>query len=213
MITLIFLFLSLHIQSEFPLYVGDNVLGRDPAVCSVLLPARSVSGRHAVISISVLRSSSRCSGNDDAVEALLWDMGSLNGTRKGRFKLTPQVRYALTEGESVVIADVPCQYIGLNISNRDTHKTPEKEVSKKEKKESSPLSSSDSESKLRKGVRNGLNEKERSAFPPVPLWSHEDEEPKMCSPQPAHKQPEITLVPESDSDGESATDERKDFGK
>lgn len=213
MITLIFLFLSLHIQSEFPLYVGENILGRDPAVCSVLLPARSVSGRHAVISISVFRSSRSCSGNGDAVEALLWDMGSLNGTRKGRFKLTPQVRYALTEGESLVIADVPCQYTGLNISNRDTYKTPEKEVSKKEKKESSPLSSSDSESKLRKGVQNGLNVKERSAFPPVPLWSPEDEEPKMSSPQLAHKQPEITLVPESDSDGESATDEKKDFGK
>lgn len=213
MITLSFLFLSLHIQSEFPLYVGENILGRDPAVCSVLLPARSVSGRHAVISISVFRSSRSCSGNGDAVEALLWDMGSLNGTRKGRFKLTPQVRYALTEGESLVIADVPCQYTGLNISNRDTYKTPEKEVSKKEKKECSPLSSSDSESKLRKGVQNGLNVKERSAFPPVPLWSPEDEEPKMSSPQLAHKQPEITLVPESDSDGESAMDEKKDFGK
>jgi len=55
-----------------------------------------------------------------------------------------------------------------------------------------------------------LKEKEKSALPPVPSWSPEDEEPKMCSPQPALKNPEITLVPESDSDGES--DERKDFG-
>ncbi|XP_077066306.1 mediator of DNA damage checkpoint protein 1 isoform X2 [Siphateles boraxobius] len=198
-------------ETEFPLYVGENVLGRDPAACSVLLPARSVSGRHAVISISVFRSSSSRSGNGDAVEALLWDMGSMNGTRKGRFKLTPQVRYALTEGESVVIADVPCQYIGLNISKRDRHKTPEKGLSKKEEKDSSLLSTSDSESKLRKGVQNGFKEKERSALPPVPLWSPEDEEPKMCSPQPAHKHPEITLVPESDSDSDGESDERKDF--
>lgn len=188
-------------------------MGRDPAACSVLLPARSVSGRHAVISISVFRSSSSRSDNGDAVEALLWDMGSMNGTRKGRFKLTPQVRYALTEGESVVIADVPCQYIGLNISKRDTHKTPEKGLSKKEEKDSLPLSGSDSESKLRKGMQNGLKEKERSALPPVPLWSPEDEEPKMCSAQPAHKHPEITLVPESDSGSDGESDERKDFGK
>uniref|UniRef100_A0A671P4Q6 Mediator of DNA damage checkpoint protein 1-like n=1 Tax=Sinocyclocheilus anshuiensis TaxID=1608454 RepID=A0A671P4Q6_9TELE len=74
-------------ETEFPLYIGENVIGRDPAACSVLLPARSVSSRHAVISISEF--------------SLLWDIGSLNGTRKGRFKLTPQVRYALTEGESL----------------------------------------------------------------------------------------------------------------
>lgn len=202
-------FLSSHIQSEFPLYIGENVIGRDPAACSVLLPAQSVSSRHAVISVSVFCSRKDRFGNGDDVEALLWDMGSLNGTRKGRFKLTPQVRYALTEGESVVFADVPCQYIGLNISKKDTHITPEKGgVSKKEKKSSPALSSSDSESELSKGVRKRL-----SVLPPVPLWSPEDEEPKTSSPQPAHKQPEITLVPESDSDGENTTDERKDFGR
>ncbi len=113
-------------QSEFPLYVGENVIGRDPSACSVLLPAQSVSSRHAVISISVFRSSSDGFGNGDDVEALLWDMGSLNGTRKGRFKLTPQVRYALTDGESVVLADVPCQYTGLKVSKKKTCTTPEK---------------------------------------------------------------------------------------
>ncbi|XP_059363685.1 mediator of DNA damage checkpoint protein 1-like isoform X2 [Carassius carassius] len=202
-----------HIQeAEFPLYIGENVIGRNPALCSVLLPAQSVSSRHAVISISVFCSRKDRFGNGDDVEALLWDMGSLNGTRKGRFKLTPQVRYALTEGESVVFADVPCQYIGLNISKKDTRITPENGgVSKKEKNSSPVLSSSDSESELSKGVRKRLNVKERSVLPPVPLWSPEDEQPKTSSPQPAHKHPEITLVPESESDGENATDERKDF--
>ncbi len=201
-------------QSEFPLYVGENVIGRDPSACSVLLPAQSVSSRHAVISISVFRSSSDGFGNGDDVEALLWDMGSLNGTRKGRFKLTPQVRYALTDGENVVLADVPCQYTGLKVSKKKTCTTPEKGgVLKKDKISSPALSSSDSESELSKGVRNRLNVKGRSVLPPVPLWSPEDEQPKMISPQSAHKQPEITLVPESDSDGESALDERKDFGR
>lgn len=214
MMTLPSLFLSSHVQSEFPLYIGENVIGRDPAACSVLLPAQSVSSRHAVISISVFRSSNDRFGKGDDVEALLWDMGSLNGTRKGRLKLTPQVRYALTEGESVVLADVPCQYTSLKISKKDTYITPEKGgVSKKEKKFSPALSSSDSESELSKGVRNRLNVKGRSVLPPVPLWSPDDEAPKMSSPQSDHKQPEITLVPESDSDGESAPDERKDFGR
>ncbi len=135
--TLPSLFLSSHVQSEFPLYIGENVIGRDPASCSVLLPAQSVSSRHAVISISVFRSSNdRFGKGDDDVEALLWDMGSLNGTRKGRLKLAPQVRYALTEGESVVLADVPCQYTSLKISKKDTCITPEKEMCPKRRKNS-----------------------------------------------------------------------------
>nr|XP_055065846.1 mediator of DNA damage checkpoint protein 1 [Misgurnus anguillicaudatus] len=200
-------------ETEFPLYVGENILGRDPAVCSVPLPARSVSSRHAVISISVFRSSNTRSNEIEAIEALLWDMGSLNGTRKGRLKLTPQVRYALAEGDSVVLADVPCQYISLHVPNKHTNVGPKDKVASKHKKQRSPsLSSSDSEPTVRKGV---VYEKKRGTLPPVPLWSDEDEEPKnatnLCSTQPANKQPEITLVPDSDSDGESAIDERRDL--
>lgn len=202
------------LTSECPLYVGENILGRDPAACSVLLPARSVSGRHAVISISVFRSNTSRASDVEAVEALLWDMGSLNGTRKGRLKLTPQVRYALAEGDSVVLADVPCQYISLYVSKRDAHIVPED--TKREKNGSASLPCGSSVPKTRKGM---LSEKVRGALPPVPLWSPEGEEPKsaasLCSPQSAHKQPEITLVPDSDSgsDGESAADERRDVGR
>lgn len=45
-----------------------------------------------------------------AADALIWDMGSMNGCRKGRLKLQPHVRYALSEGDKVILADVPCQY-------------------------------------------------------------------------------------------------------
>lgn len=175
-----------------------------------------MSGRHAVISISVFHSSNNRPSDIEAVEALLWDTGSLNGTRKGRLKLTPQVRYALAEGESVVLADIPCQYISLHVSKRDT-KSVSKEIEafKHEKKESSSVPSSHSEPKIRKGV---LNEKVRGALPPVPLWSPEDEGPKSTAslylPNPVYKLPEITLVPDSDSgsDGESATNDRRDVG-
>ncbi|KAI1885761.1 hypothetical protein AGOR_G00207130 [Albula goreensis] len=95
-------------ETELPLFLGDNVLGRDPSSCTVPLSARSVSKRHAIISLSLLRG---CGGCDEVMEALLWDLGSMNGTRRGRLRLTPHVRYALSEGESVVLADLPCQYI------------------------------------------------------------------------------------------------------
>uniref|UniRef100_A0A4W5QGB5 FHA domain-containing protein n=1 Tax=Hucho hucho TaxID=62062 RepID=A0A4W5QGB5_9TELE len=74
-------------ETELPLYQGENVLGRNPDSCSLPLVARSVSKQHTIISISMF------------CEALVWDLGSMNGTRKGRTKLTPHVRYALTEGD------------------------------------------------------------------------------------------------------------------
>ncbi|KAL0984906.1 hypothetical protein UPYG_G00150310 [Umbra pygmaea] len=98
-------------EAELPLYQGDNVIGRDPGSCSVTLLSRSVSKQHAVISIAVFRGN-RQHGNMET-EALVWDLGSMNGTRKCRTKLSPQVRYALADGEGVVLADIPCQYISV----------------------------------------------------------------------------------------------------
>uniref|UniRef100_A0A4W5NUN8 Mediator of DNA damage checkpoint protein 1 n=1 Tax=Hucho hucho TaxID=62062 RepID=A0A4W5NUN8_9TELE len=102
-------------ETELPLYQGENVLGRNPNSCSLPLVARSVSKQHTVISISMF-CGNRCRSNVAAMEteALVWDLGSMNGTRKGRTKLTPHVRYALTEGECVVIADIPCQYVSVD---------------------------------------------------------------------------------------------------
>nr|XP_057908943.1 mediator of DNA damage checkpoint protein 1 [Doryrhamphus excisus]XP_057908945.1 mediator of DNA damage checkpoint protein 1 [Doryrhamphus excisus] len=96
-------------ERDFPLFVGDNVLGRDPSTCTLPLPAPSVSKQHATISISVYRR--RGSHIRVDMEALVWDLGSMNGTRKGRRKLTPNVRYSLSEGDRLVVADIPCQYI------------------------------------------------------------------------------------------------------
>ena len=86
------------------------MLGRDPSTCTLPLHAQSVSKQHTAISISVFRAGSR---HDSAsVEALVWDMGSMNGTRKGRLKLTPHVRYDLKDGDNLTVADIPCQYSG-----------------------------------------------------------------------------------------------------
>nr|XP_023997322.1 mediator of DNA damage checkpoint protein 1-like isoform X3 [Salvelinus alpinus] len=109
-------------ETELPLYQGENVLGRNPNSCSLPLVARSVSKQHTVISISMFHGN-RCHGNVAAMEteALVWDLGSMNGTRKGRTKLTPHVRYALTEGECVVIADIPCQYVSVDQRGGQRH--------------------------------------------------------------------------------------------
>ncbi|XP_053736397.1 mediator of DNA damage checkpoint protein 1 [Synchiropus splendidus] len=92
-------------KTEIPLYLGDNVLGRDHSCSSAHLSAPSISKQHATISI-IVHGKQKLS-----LEALIWDLGSLNGTRKGRLKLTPHVRYAISEGDSLVVADIPCQFI------------------------------------------------------------------------------------------------------
>lgn len=40
----------------------------------------------------------------------------MNGTRKGRLKLTPNVRYNLSDGDSLVLADIPCQYVSCAVN-------------------------------------------------------------------------------------------------
>ncbi|TDH11620.1 hypothetical protein EPR50_G00062670 [Perca flavescens] len=100
-------------ETEFPLFLGDNVLGRDPNTCTLPLLAPSISKQHATICVSVYRRRG-CHSEVD-VEALVWDLGSMNGTHKGRLKLTPNVRYALSEHDSLVVADIPCQYVSCAV--------------------------------------------------------------------------------------------------
>ncbi|XP_015226250.1 PREDICTED: mediator of DNA damage checkpoint protein 1 [Cyprinodon variegatus] len=96
-------------EKEFPLFLGDNILGRDPNICTLQLLAPSVSKQHATVSISVYRRRGRDS--KEGMEALVWDLGSMNGTRKGHLKLTPHVRYALSEGDTLVFGNIPCHYV------------------------------------------------------------------------------------------------------
>ncbi|XP_032374480.1 LOW QUALITY PROTEIN: mediator of DNA damage checkpoint protein 1 [Etheostoma spectabile] len=100
-------------ETELPLFLGDNVLGRDPNNCTLPLPAPSISKQHATICVSVYRRRGYHSKVD--VEALVWDLGSMNGTHKGHLKLTPNVRYALSERERLVVADIPCLYVSCAV--------------------------------------------------------------------------------------------------
>uniref|UniRef100_A0A3P9PBT4 Mediator of DNA damage checkpoint protein 1 n=1 Tax=Poecilia reticulata TaxID=8081 RepID=A0A3P9PBT4_POERE len=102
-------------EKELPLFLGDNFLGRDPNLCTLQFLAPSVSKQHAAISISVHRRRGRVHEVD--MEALVWDLKSMNGTRKGRLKLTPNVRYALSEGDSLVLGDIPCRYVSSGVDS------------------------------------------------------------------------------------------------
>ncbi|KAF5902350.1 mediator of DNA damage checkpoint protein 1, partial [Clarias magur] len=185
-------------ETEVPLYQGENVLGRDPSSCSVPLQARSVSGRHAIISVSVFGRNDR-QAHSEATEALLWDLGSLNGTRKGRLKLTPHVRYALTDGDGLVLADLPCQYVSLK--NADTFGAD----NGREKAKGPTSASGSSQRGTGKGAENGGR---KSALPPVPVWTEEAKGAESVQTTP--KRPERTLVPESDSDSDGERHGRRD---
>ncbi|XP_061144949.1 mediator of DNA damage checkpoint protein 1 isoform X2 [Syngnathus typhle] len=104
-------------EREFPLFMGDNVLGRDGSACTLPLPAPSVSKRHASIRITVHQRPGSRSGVN--VEAVVRDLGSMNGTRIGRVKLIPNISYPLSEGNSLVVADMPCQYLGISEVRQD----------------------------------------------------------------------------------------------
>ncbi|XP_032065504.1 mediator of DNA damage checkpoint protein 1-like isoform X4 [Thamnophis elegans] len=88
-------------EKDFWIYPGENTIGRLES-CHVCLPANSVSKVHAVIEVPSSHG-----------PHLLYDQGSLNRTRRQRMNLIPQVRYSLQDGDTLLFADVGCQYFIL----------------------------------------------------------------------------------------------------
>ena len=185
---------------ELPLYLGDNVLGRDLGTCSLTLPASSVSKQHAAISISAYRRRGSHTHGDVDVETLVWDLGSMNGTRKGRLKLTPHVRYALTEGEGLVVADIPCQYVSCGAespSSPDNTRTPRsRNAAVKDRAQDATGEKWDDTTAGSKEFVNG-NSKARVSLKDTPVRG------TCLSFEKTPTQPEGSLVPESDTDSES----------
>ncbi|OCT67923.1 mediator of DNA damage checkpoint protein 1 isoform X2 [Xenopus laevis] len=91
---------------DFPIYPGTNIIGRH-ANCDVTLPAQSVSKKHAIIEVQ-----SGCH--------TLCDQGSLNKTRRGKAALAPNVRYALSDGDLLLFADVACSYSFTECNTKTT---------------------------------------------------------------------------------------------
>uniref|UniRef100_A0A8C5RRI7 FHA domain-containing protein n=1 Tax=Laticauda laticaudata TaxID=8630 RepID=A0A8C5RRI7_LATLA len=88
-------------EKDFWIYPGENTIGRLES-CRVCLPANSVSKTHAMIEV--------LSANGPH---LLYDQGSLNRTRRQRITLIPHVRYSLHDGDTLLFADMGCQYFIL----------------------------------------------------------------------------------------------------
>uniref|UniRef100_A0A674BAU3 FHA domain-containing protein n=1 Tax=Salmo trutta TaxID=8032 RepID=A0A674BAU3_SALTR len=206
-------------ETELPLYQGENVLGRNPNSCSLPLEARSVSKQHTVISISMFHGN-RCRGNVAAMEteALVWDLGSMNGTRKGRTKLTPHVRYALTEGECVVIADIPCQYVSVdqrgeqghmkNLTNahsgRGRRTGPDRKAQFRGSPSGQGLGRETGTPKTERPTEGRGVNGEMGAPSSTELGGKGKTPAIPLSFEQTPTQPERTLVPESDSDGDRA---------
>ncbi|XP_059194665.1 mediator of DNA damage checkpoint protein 1 isoform X2 [Centropristis striata] len=194
-------------ETELPLFLGDNVLGRDPDTCTVPLPAPSVSKQHATICLSVYRR--RGSHSEVDMEALVWDQGSMNGTRKGRLKLTPKVRYALSEGDSLMVADIPCQYVSCTVSSQEDKRTPVGRRSgvKAQLPDAMVEKEGDTSVGSTKGVNGGgeatvslLDQKDAKKTPVRSSCLSFEKTPT---------QPQGTLVPESDSDSSEERGDRR----
>ncbi|KAG7277926.1 hypothetical protein CRUP_004705 [Coryphaenoides rupestris] len=184
-------------ETVLPLYLGENVLGRDPTACTLPLRAQSVSKQHTAVSITTFHASSGRAAA--SIEALVWDMGSMNGTRKGRLKLTPHVRYALSEGDTLLVADIPCQYTSCGVSggpgNTDSVVAGESQGTGGDDEEVHANGNAEAPA-----ARALLGERGETTME-TPATT------KALSFEKTPTQPECSLVPESDfdSDGEQAT--------
>lgn len=191
---------------ELPLFLGENVLGRDGSTCTVSLPSPSVSKRHATVSISLYRSR-----GDVGMEALVWDHGSLNGTRKGRLKLTPNVRYALSDHDSLVLADIPCQYVSCSADMaipQHNFKTP---VSVSSVVESRLIDASN-----KKEIDVYSEESDRApeakvSSPPLKDTKNTPVRTICLSFEPTPTPAQATLVPESDVDSDEERESRANW--
>lgn len=192
-------------HSDLPLFLGENVLGRDGSTCTASMPSPSLSKQHATIAISLYRSR-----GDVNMEALIWDLGSLNGTRKGRLKLTPNVRYALSEHDSLVLADIPCQYVSCSadtvspICNFKTSVSGSSVVDSRltdasNEKESGPAVSSEEAHRAPEA---------KVSSPPLKDTKNTPVRTFCLSFKQTPSQPQGTLVPESDVD----SDEERESG-
>ncbi|KAK5621164.1 hypothetical protein CRENBAI_012611 [Crenichthys baileyi] len=188
-------------EKELPLFLGDNVLGRDPNICTLQLLAPSVSKQHATVSISVYRRRG-CDSEVDT-EALVWDLGSMNGTRRGRLKLTPNVRYALSEGDGLILGNIPCRYVSSRVDSPSSLGDVGTSLGRHSEVNTRLSDSSDSKpDDVDTGSKECLKSGTKAMRTPVTGGCLSFEQTPI--------QPKKTLVPESDSDSESERGGRGD---
>lgn len=138
------------------------------------------------------------------MEALVWDLGSLNGTRKGRLKLTPNVRYALSEHDSLILADIPCQYVRCSADRVSPQHNFKTSVSLSSEGDSRLI---DASNKKESGPDVGSKESDRApeakvSSPPLEGTKNTPVRTICLSFEQTPTQPQGTLVPESDVDSD-----------
>ncbi|KAK3599859.1 hypothetical protein CHS0354_022431 [Potamilus streckersoni] len=90
----------------FPLYEGDNLIGRQDT-CSICLPLKALSRKHACIEIR---------GDNH----MICDKNSRNRTRRGKMFLLPEVRYEIKHNDTFMFGDVNCVYlVGSKVNDGD----------------------------------------------------------------------------------------------
>lgn len=133
------------------------------------------------------------------IEALVWDLGSMNGTRKGRLKLTPEVRYSLSDGDSLVVADIPCQYVSCAVNAVSSQRNLRTPMSRKSLlKAGLPDASGKKGGDTSTGSKNCVNGGTKSgvSLAKTPVRT------SCLSFEQTPTQPQGTLVPKSDSESE-----------
>ncbi|VDI21232.1 Hypothetical predicted protein [Mytilus galloprovincialis] len=90
-------------EKSFPLYEGNNVIGRHEESCNVCIPLKGLSREHACIEIK-------------GDSFLIYDKNSRNKTKRNQLYLSPDVRYELKNGDSLMFGDVTCKFY---IGNKD----------------------------------------------------------------------------------------------
>ncbi|KAI0227640.1 hypothetical protein LSAT2_021846 [Lamellibrachia satsuma] len=91
-------------ETLFPLYDGNNVVGRQEGPCNVLIPLKALSKQHACIEVR-------------AEQHFLVDKGSRNKTRRGKMFLLPEAKYELQPGDQLMFADICCVYLREGAGN------------------------------------------------------------------------------------------------
>lgn len=129
----------------------------------------------------------------------------MNGTRMGRLKLTSNVRYALSEGERLVVADIPCQYVSCTVntvSSQGDIRTPvsRNEGVKARLPDASREKGGDTSTGSKKCVNGGT--KPLAMMSSLDLEDTRKTRTTCLSFEQTPTQPEGTLVPESESDSD-----------
>lgn len=91
-------------DKSYPVYKGENRIGRDAEACSVVIDSKALSKEHAVIDVA------------DYDNHHLYDLSSTNKTRMGKLVLQPYIRYNIQDQATIMFADISATYHKCDIN-------------------------------------------------------------------------------------------------